>query len=153
MNITKYNTLLDGTKIELVKEKATRYPADSLNSPDAIVDCMNTVFSANRQTEEYIWLLCLNTKLKVQGVFEVSHGTINASVVEPAQIYKKALLCNANGIVLIHNHPSGDSTPSQADIDITRKCVQAGELLHIPVIDHLIIADNTYYSLKEGGYI
>lgn len=151
MNITKYNTLLDGTKIELVKEKTTRYPADSLNSPDAIVDCMNTVFSANRQTEEYMWLLCLNTKMKVQGVFEVSHGMINCTVAEPAQIYKKALLCNSKSIILIHNHPSGDYTPSQADIELTRKCEQAGELLNIPLVDHIIIGQG-HCSLKACGY-
>ena len=151
MNITKYNTLLDGTKLELVKEKTTRYPAQTLNNPDTIVDCMNTVFQANRQTEEYMWLLCFNTKMGLQGVFEVSHGTIDLTVAEPAQIYKKALLCNAKSIILIHNHPSGDSTPSQADIDITRKCAQAGELLNIPLLDHIVIAE-TYCSLKESGY-
>lgn len=150
MNITKYNTLLDGTKIELVKEKTTRYSAQRLDNQETIMDCMNTVFQSNRQTEEYMWLLCFNSKLHLQGVFEVSHGTINGTVAEPAQIYKKALLCNANSIVLVHNHPSGDCTPSQDDIQITQRISKAGAILNIKLLDHLIIAGETYSSWKEG---
>lgn len=153
MNITKYNTMLEGTKLTLVKEKTTRYPAQSLNNPDAIIDCMNEVFNLNKMSEEYIYLLCFNTKLSLQGVFEVSHGTVNMSITDPSIIFKKALLCNAASIAIIHNHPSGDCTPSQQDIEITDRIQKAGELLNIQLIDHLIVGNPGYFSLKETGYI
>lgn len=70
-------------------------------------------------------------------------------MVHPREVFKRALLNNASSIALMHNHPSGNPQPSQADMDVTRRLVEAGELLCIKVLDHLIVGDGTYVSLKE----
>jgi len=83
----------------------------------------------------------------------VSIGTVNASLVHPREIFKVALLCNASAVILAHNHPSGNPTPSHEDIDITNRLKKAGEILGIEVLDHIIIGDNTWTSFKEKGLI
>lgn len=79
----------------------------------------------------------------------VSKGNLNSSIVHPREIFKRAVLNNAASIICMHNHPSGDPTPSQNDIDITKRIDEAGELMGIPLLDHVIIGDGTYISLKE----
>jgi DNA repair protein RadC len=94
----------------------------------------------------------MNTKNKIVGVFEISHGTVNASLVTPREVFQKALLANAVSIILMHNHPSGDSTPSQQDIEITKRLVEAGKIVGVDVLDHIVVGDN-YVSLKGKGYV
>lgn len=97
-------------------------------------------------------MICLNTKNKVIGVFEISHGNVNSSIVGTREVFQKALLANAVSIIFLHNHPSGDCTPSRQDIEITKKLSEAGKLMGIEVLDHLVIGDR-YCSLKEKGYL
>ena len=80
-------------------------------------------------------------------------GTVNASIVSPREIYLEALRFHAVGIILLHNHPSGDPTPSEADRRITRKIKEAGRLLDIPLLDHIVIGDKKYVSFHEEGYL
>jgi DNA repair protein RadC len=97
-------------------------------------------------------MVCVNTKNRVIGVFEISHGTVNSSLVNAREVFQKALLANAVSIILMHNHPSGDVTPSKEDVDVTKKLTEAGKILGVQVLDHLIIGDS-WISLKEKGYI
>ena len=97
-------------------------------------------------------MICLNTKNKVIGVFEISHGNVNSSIVGTREVFQKALLANAFSIILMHNHPSGECTPSREDIEVTKRLVEAGKILGIEVLDHLVIGDR-YCSLKEKGYL
>jgi DNA repair protein RadC len=83
----------------------------------------------------------------------ISRGILNASLVHPREVFKEAIKRSAAAIILVHNHPSGDLKPSQEDIKITQQMLQSGQLLSIPVYDHLIIAGEKYISLKEEGYI
>lgn len=151
MNVTKYNTLIgDDHRLELVKEKTVRYPGNiTMNSPEEIVKCLVDVFHMDRFTEEYMYLLCFDNRMKLNGVFEVSHGTIGETVLEPSQVYKKALMCNARAIVLAHNHTSGEVNPSAEDINLTYTIQKAGDLLHVKLIDHIIVGRDRYTSLKE----
>ena len=84
---------------------------------------------------------------------KVSVGTLNASLVHPREVFKKAILNNSSHVVVAHNHPSGDSMPSEDDILTTRRLVEAGKILGIAVIDHLIVTQNNFTSLKELGHI
>lgn len=154
MRITKYTTYLDeDRKPILVKEKSNNYPdVCSLNNPKKIVDMMNAVYNASMLTEEYVWVVALNTKCKPIGIFEVSHGTINESFISPREIFMKLCLCGAVSFVVIHNHPSGDCDPSNADIEMTKKIKQCSELMNITMNDHIIIGDN-YYSFMEDGQL
>ena len=94
----------------------------------------------------------MNTKNRIIGVFEISHGSVNSSIVSAREVFQKALLANAVSILLMHNHPSGDPSPSREDIEVTKRLVEAGKILNVQVLDHIIIGDS-YVSLKEKGHM
>lgn len=102
---------------------------------------------------EHFKALLLNTKNQVLAVETISIGTLNSSVVHPRELFKVAIKKSCANIILVHNHPSGDPTPSREDIDITRRLQEGGEILGISVLDHLIIGDNKFVSLKSKGII
>lgn len=155
MRINKYKTkLVDGRKAVLEKDFSVNYPEmdNMINSPSTVERLAKDFLRMHEETEEYMYMLCLNTKLKLNGIFEISHGNVNSSVVGTREVFQKALLGNAVSIILIHNHPSGDCTPSIADIEITKRLVEAGKIIGIDVLDHIIIG-KSYCSLKEKGYL
>lgn len=130
------------------------YPGLSyvIRSPQDVVDVGKEFMRIHEEPEEYMYMICLNTKNKVTGVFELSHGTVNSSVVGTREAFQKALLANAVSVIFMHNHPSGDTTPSREDIEITKRLTEAGKILGVEVLDHIIIGEN-YCSLKEKGYL
>lgn len=151
MRIITYKTKLNEDKCNiLVKEKSINYQSNGLTTPDSIFNMMNNVFDMQNLAEEYLYMICCDSKQKVIGVFEISHGTVNASLINPREIFIRALLCGAVNIFLTHNHPSGNSFPSQEDIKVTKRIKECGELMGIKLIDHIIIGDD-YYSLKQEG--
>ena len=97
--------------------------------------------------------LALSTKNHVIAVLPVSSGSLNASIVHPRELFQRAILSNCASLILAHNHPSGDPTPSPEDIQLTRKLVEAGQLLDIPVLDNVILGYGRYFSFKERGLI
>lgn len=103
--------------------------------------------------QEGFFVLTLNTKYKLLNRNLVTLGILNASLVHPREIFRKAIEDNAVAIVLCHNHPSGDVTPSPEDLRITRQLVEAGKILDIEVLDHVIIGrgEKEYFSLRESG--
>lgn len=103
--------------------------------------------------KEHMVLVMLDSKCRKIADTVLSVGTVNSSLVTPREVFAEALKYNAVSVVLLHNHPSGDSTPSRNDIAVTQRIVQAGQILGIHVIDHIIIGDNTYTSLKEKEYM
>ncbi len=98
---------------------------------------------------EMFLIVCLSSKHEPTAIHTVSIGTLNASVVHPREVFKAAILSNATGIIMAHNHPSGDPAPSKEDIILTRRLIDAGELLGITVIDHIIVGIDRHCSLKE----
>ncbi|HUK82500.1 MAG TPA: DNA repair protein RadC [Verrucomicrobiae bacterium] len=127
----------------------------SVSTPaEAVAAVGNEMRSLDR--EEFRVLL-LNTKNGLIRVAQVSRGSLNASIVEPREVFKDAIAASAASMILTHNHPSGDPTPSSEDIAITKRLVKAGELLNIAVLDHIILGQRTtgreqdYVSLKELG--
>ena len=103
--------------------------------------------------KEHFKILLLDTKNQIISTEEISIGTLNASIVHPRDVFKIAIKRNANAIILLHNHPSGDPTPSNEDINITNRLVDVGKLIGIKVLDHIIIGDNRYMSFKEKNLI
>ena len=107
---------------------------------------------------EHFQVVLLNTRRKLVRVEEISQGTLDTILVHPREVFKLAIAANASAIVLAHNHPSGDPTPSEADIKVTRDLIRAGQLLKIEVLDHVIIGKRTaertkdFVSLRELGY-
>ena len=103
------------------------------------------------EPSEVFVILCLTTKFHVIAYHEVGRGTLDTVLVNPREVFKAALLANAAAIVVAHNHPSGDPTPSPDDFDVTRRLAAAGDVLGVPMLDHLVIGDGRYYSFKEAG--
>lgn len=99
--------------------------------------------------KEYFNIAILDTKNQVLSIENISIGTLNASIVHPRDVFNMAIRKNANAIILLHNHPSGDPQPSNEDINITHRLVDVGNLVGIKVLDHIIIGDNRYISFKE----
>jgi len=108
---------------------------------------------------ESVRVICLNTKHKVLAVEEVSRGTLNESLFHPREAFRPALARQAHAVVLVHNHPSGNTTPSDADLQVTRRMKQAGELLRVELLDHVILGaprageDRGYFSFKDEGML
>lgn len=154
MNMTK---AIEIFTLRYVKEQSVPYmdymKANHATSPDKVAEIMNDVFNIEELPEEHTFLLCLNTKNHITNISEVSHGTINASLVRPADVFKRALVANANAIILVHNHPSGDISPSQDDVAVTNRLRDCGDMLGVPVLDHIIIGHDRYYSFKEKGLL
>jgi DNA repair protein RadC len=128
-----------------------------------VLDNPATVVSFLRETNrlknvESFQVLLLNTRKRLIRVEEISDGTLDTILVHPREVFRAAIVANAAGIVLVHNHPSGDPAPSEADIKVTRDLIRAGQLLKIEVVDHVIIGRATaertkdYSSLRELGY-
>ena len=119
------------------------------------ITCANDVFSyvspkLSGLDKECFMVLHLNSKNKVIKDEIISIGILNASIIHPREVFKSAIKESANSIILVHNHPSGDSEPSIEDKEITERLMEAGELLDIKVLDHVIIGKNNYYSFKEN---
>ena len=155
MRIVKYRTKLDeDQRAVLEKDYSINCPEvdRKMNSPEKAVALAKFGLHLHEQTEEYLYMLCLNTKLEMTSVFELSHGNVNSSIVSVREMFQKALLANAVSIIVMHNHPSGDPAPSREDIEVTKRIIDAGNLLGIQVIDHIIIGRPGYTSLKERGH-
>jgi DNA repair protein RadC len=127
-----------------------------LDTPEAVVKLLR---ARNLLLDvEQLQVLLLNTRRRLIRVATVTDGTIDTLLVHPREVFKSAIAANAAGIVLAHNHPSGDPTPSEADIKVTRDLIRAGQLLKIDVLDHVILGRATperpkdYVSLRELGY-
>jgi DNA repair protein RadC len=101
--------------------------------------------------QEHLRVLLLDRRNHVLEVVEVYRGSVNSSQVRVGEVFKEAIRKNASGIVVVHNHPSGDPTPSPDDVAVTRAIVQAGKLLDVDVLDHLVIGQGRWVSLKERG--
>jgi DNA repair protein RadC len=105
------------------------------------------------KVKEEFYVICLNTANKITKMELISVGNLNASVVHPREVFKAAIENNAAHIILLHNHPSGNTAPSNEDIELTRQMVEAGKVMNIHVFDHLIIAGNKYVSFVEERII
>ena len=152
MRLTSYNVKInrETNRTELIKEKAINYSTcKKMQSPKLIVDALNSFLDLQNMAEEYVYLLTLNTKSDITGIFEISHGTVSNCIVTPREIFNRALMIGATGIILVHNHPSGYPEPSYEDLCITRRIKQAGELIGIELLDHIIIGENNFISLHK----
>lgn len=116
---------------------------------DVVAICGSQLSGLDR---EHFWALALNTKNRLLRTIEVSVGSLNASIVHPRELFKDAVRVSAASVVVVHNHPSGDPTPSGADIQLTRRLVKAGDVLGIEVLDHVVIGDTgEHASLRDLG--
>ncbi|MBY0051960.1 JAB domain-containing protein [Brevibacillus agri] len=137
-------------RVKMVREASLLYPQRRIRMARDVVELFLTFLQETDR--EQFFLLCLNTKNEPTALHTVSIGSLDASIVHPREVYKVAILSNAASVIVAHNHPSGDPTPSKEDIQVTRKLQEAGELLGITLLDHVIVGtEGAYTSLKERG--
>ena len=151
MKINTYNLIVDKytrhTRLQ-VKESYF-YNQNEFTSSQAIVMLMKELFQLQKQADEYVYMLAFNAKMRLLGIFEVSHGTGNASILDARGVFMRALQIGANNVILVHNHPSGDPTPSEQDLLVTERIRRTGELLDIHLLDHIVIGNQSYISFQE----
>ncbi len=138
---------------ELAKRlsKATYQEALCFSEPGSIARYY--MEDLRHEKQELMKLLMLNTKARLIGETNISKGTVNASLITPRELFIEALQKNAVSIVIMHNHPSGDPTPSREDMLITKRILDAGALIGIELLDHIIIGNNQYISFREEGLL
>lgn len=146
-------TIVKKYSVALVKESAHKYsdiPTRLINKAE-VVKYADSVLNFEGLTKENFVLIPVNGKLKPLGVFVLTVGSIDASIVSTRDVFQAALLCNASRIFVLHNHPSGDPTPSKEDVKVTDHLKKAGELMEIPLLDHVIVGSaGRYYSIVSG---
>lgn len=144
----KHAKRVDIVSIKMVREGSTKYENRKIETPfDAYVLLKNFLEDSDR---EMLLVVCLDTKNQPINICTVSVGTLNSSLVHPREVFKTAILSNSNQIMLAHNHPSGISAPSNEDKAMTSRIKDAGVILGIELIDHIIIGSNEYFSFKEN---
>lgn len=137
--------------LKLVKESSLLYKERSVRSPEDGYQLMK-LFLADKDREHFI-VVSLDTKNQPVSINVCHIGSLNTSIVHPREVMKSAILSNASSIIVGHNHPSGLPEPSKEDIEVTRRLAETGKIIGIDVLDHIIVGDESFISLKEKGYI
>lgn len=136
---------------EVIREEFPVYIATNrFTSPEQVFEMFRDLVL---ETKEHFICLHLDGKNRINCLDRVSVGSLNQSIVHPREIFKSACMVSAAAILLVHNHPSGDPTPSSEDIAITKRLKEVGALMGIPILDHIIIGDGQYVSFVERGLL
>lgn len=118
-----------------------------ISSPSAAANLVMGEMS--RFDREQLWVILLDTKKQSLGIDKTYTGSVSSAPVRIAELFHQAIVDNADAVIMVHNHPSGDPTPSPEDVEVTRKAIEAGRLLEIEVVDHVVIGANRFFSFKE----
>ena len=141
---------------KIVREKSETYydGRKPLNNPDEAAKIFKEYYEENFDMDkEHFSVIMTDTKNKVIGISLVSMGIVNQSVVHPREVFRPAVMASARSVFLCHNHPSGDPSPSKEDILTTKMLKEAGKILDIEVMDHIILGDNRHVSLLKEGVV
>jgi DNA repair protein RadC len=121
-------------------------PKRVLKSPEDVVAEVRSRLKGKKK--EHFWVICLDTRNRLINCKPVSIGSLDTSIVHPREVFKEAVSSSAASVIFVHNHPSGDPEPSKEDIELTKRLAKAGEIVGIDVLDHIIVCDKSYLSLK-----
>ena len=135
----------------MVKEGVISSEMASIGGPSDVYNLASLYLTGTDR--EHLLVFVLDTKNKLLAVNTVSVGLLDQSLIHPREVFKPAILAGAASIILSHNHPSGDPTPSAEDVAVSKRCILAGEIIGIDMVDHIIIGDGMFVSLKERGLI
>ena len=135
--------------VALVREGSSHTGKKHVHAPEDVHAIVSAEYAD--AVVETAMMLALDMKNKIIGIFEISRGSLNASIIHPRDVFQRAILVNAASVILVHNHPSGDPTPSPEDVALTKKLVEAGRVMDITILDHVICGEGKYASLRERG--
>jgi DNA repair protein RadC len=138
--------------LNMIYEGKSQYMT-KIKSPVDVHTLINNVMQELDGQREHCFCISMNTKNQIKSVDVISIGTLNANIVHPREIFYTAICHRAASVIISHNHPSGDPTPSKEDIEVTEKLIEGGKLIGIDVLDHVIIGDTRYISLKDEGLV
>jgi DNA repair protein RadC len=124
-----------------------------ITSADQAIKLFRSIWSKDMELREECYLLLLNRANRVLGWYRASIGGVTGTVIDPRLVFSVALKCNACGAIIAHNHPSGNTEPSHADVAITKQLKDGGRLLEISILDHLILTKESFYSFAEEGHM
>lgn len=154
MRINFYDARITGDdKTILVKEKGVNYETLNMSNPQKIYMMMQALLHMGELAEEHCYMIALNSSCRILGIFFLSKGTVSLSPVSPREVFMRAMLIGAVQIILCHNHPSNNTTPSDSDMELTRRIKEAGKLLNICLTDHIIIVKDSYLSFKKSNML
>lgn len=142
---------VDIVQIKLVREKTILYQNRKIRSPQDANELLSKFLGL--VDREHFLVMCLDTKNQPTCIQTVHIGSLNSSIVHPREVFKTAILSNSASIIVAHNHPSNVTTPSSEDIEVTNRLKEAGTIIGIDLLDHLIICEDSFLSLNEKGYI
>ncbi|BAB62459.1 JAB domain-containing protein (plasmid) [Clostridium perfringens] len=142
---------IDVVKVYVKKEQSLQIEKDIIKKPEQVFEVVKNFLG--EVDREYLIVIVLDVKNKINSISVASVGTLNSSIVHPREVFKTAILANGASIILAHNHPSGDTSPSKDDINITTRIKECGVLMGIELLDHVILGDEKFISLKNEGII
>lgn len=142
---------VDIVSVRLVKERCLLYNDRTVRSPEDGYNLFKQFLG--ELDRKYLVVMCLDVKNQPTAINVCHIGSLNSSIVHPREVMKTAILSNPASILICHNHPSGQPEPSPEDIDVTKRLVEAGKIIGIDVLDHIVIGDGRFISLKEKGYM
>ena len=149
--MSKIQNVLTVVRLQVVREEVDYYGTKKVQSPKDLEEVVRK-FIGNADREVFL-AVNLSSANKINSIHVVSIGSLNQSLVHPRECFKAALLCNAQAVVFAHNHPSGEVIPSLEDKQLTAGLKQAGQLLGIKVLDHVIVGDKGYFSFQENNIL
>jgi DNA repair protein RadC len=131
------------------KDKSDKNPSASISAPEDIYKELR--FKARGKKKEYFWAVLLDTRNKIIKSVEISIGSLDSSIVHPRELFKEAISASASSIIIAHNHPSGNTQPSEEDIKLTKRLKEGGDIVGIEIIDHIILGEDQFLSMKREG--
>lgn len=156
MQIHEYGIRLNGNRTPMIVKEASYDYSDgpvALQNPQSVEQLMNSIFHVSSLMDKYVWIIVLDTEKHPVGVFEVSHGTANKTLVNPRQVFTRLSLCGAVNFIMVHNHPSGNATPIMKDVVATKRIKERSKRLGINMLDHIIMGDPSYsFALNDWNY-
>lgn len=153
---TKGIGLAKAAQIKAALELSKRLEADVGEKPQQVLKSPEDVAAVMRskskgKKKEHFWVICLDTRNRLISWKQVSVGSLDTSIVHPREVFKEAISSSAASVIFVHNHPSGDPEPSKEDVELTKRLAKAGEIIGIDVLDHIIVCDSSYLSLKTSN--
>lgn len=138
-------------RMQCIRQQSFMFESKLADRPQAVWDIMQQL--CKDSDRERFWSIALDAANKVIGIDVVSVGTLTATLVHPREVFKFCIKANAAGVIVCHNHPSGDPEPSREDRETTRRISEAGKILGIPLLDHVILGESRYFSFRERGLL
>ena len=156
MNVNLYETRLNsyGIPVLEIRESYSRVE-NSISNPEEAYELLEKTVGLSRFAEEHVYVIALNVKNKVKGIFEISHGTDNVSMFPIKETLRSCILCGSSRMIVAHNHPSGDVTPSNEDIAATKNIIEASKIVGVQCLDHMIHGGSAFISMSSehiGGF-